>query len=124
LSLVSRACRHFGALNYTQRKRLGDVAVFENRQPGTEAKSINKSSFVILLPGVIRRLELISEQKVENISVAPLYCQTACCTFALRYGAITGILSRIICSVSRSLATTSKTMPAFVNFILFKICHF
>jgi len=36
-----------------QRKRLGDVAVFENRQPGTEAKSI-KSSLFILLPGVIR----------------------------------------------------------------------
>jgi hypothetical protein len=56
------------------------VAVFENRQPVTEAKFINKSSWFILLPGVIRRLELkpISEQKVEHKFVAPPYCQTAC----------------------------------------------
>ncbi len=60
---------------------LGDVAVFENRQPVSEAKFITKSSLFILLPGVIRRLELkpISEQKVENIFVAPAYCQTASC---------------------------------------------
>ncbi len=64
------------------------MAVFENRQPLTEAKFINKSLLFILLLGVIRRLELkpISEQKVENIFVAPPYCQTACCTFALRLG--------------------------------------
>jgi hypothetical protein len=49
------------------------VAVFENRQPVTEAKFINKNSLFILLLNVIRRLELkpISEQKVENIFVAP-----------------------------------------------------
>jgi hypothetical protein len=64
---------------YRQRTRLGDVAVFENRQPVTAAKFITKSSLFILLLGVIRRLELkpISEPKVENIFVAPLYCQTA-----------------------------------------------
>jgi len=63
-----------------QRLRLGDVAVFENRQPVTAAKFINKGSLFILLPGVIRRLELkpISEQKAENIFVAPPYCQTEC----------------------------------------------
>jgi hypothetical protein len=62
--------------------RLGDVAVFENCQPVTAAKFINKSSLFIQLLGVIRQLELkpISEQKVENIFVAPPYCQTACCT--------------------------------------------
>ena len=56
--------------------QLGDVAVFENCQPGTAAKFITKSSLFILLLGVIRRLELkpISEQKAENIFVAPLYC--------------------------------------------------
>jgi len=56
------------------------VAVFENRQPVTAAKFINKSSFFVRLPGVIRRLELklISKQNVENIFVAPPYCQTAC----------------------------------------------
>jgi hypothetical protein len=61
------------------------VAVFENRQPVTAAKFINKSSLFILSLGVIRRLELKlnSEQKVENILVAPPYCQTACCAFAL-----------------------------------------
>ena len=50
--------------------RLGDVAVFENRQPVTDAKFINKSSLFILLPGVIRRLELklISEQKLRIYS--------------------------------------------------------
>ena len=65
--------------NFALRTRLGDVAVFENRQPVTEAKFITKSSLFILLLGVIRRLELkpISEQKVENIFVAPPYCQTA-----------------------------------------------
>ncbi len=59
-------------------KRLGDVAVFERRQPVTEAKFVNRSSLFILLLGVIRRLELkpISEQKAENIFVAPPYCQT------------------------------------------------
>jgi hypothetical protein len=57
------------------------VAVFENRQLVTAAKFITKSSLFILLLGVIRRLELKlnSEQKVENIFVAPPYCQTACC---------------------------------------------
>ena len=57
--------------------RLGDVAVFENRQPVTAAKFITKCSFFILLLGFICRLELKpnSEQKVENIFVAPLYCQ-------------------------------------------------
>jgi hypothetical protein len=56
------------------------VAAFENRQPGTAAKFITKSSLFILLLGVIRRLELqpISEQKAENIFVVPPYCQTAC----------------------------------------------
>ena len=61
------------------------MAVFENRQPVTAAKFINKSSLSILLPGFIRRLELkpINKQKVENIFVAPPYCQTACCTNTL-----------------------------------------
>jgi hypothetical protein len=72
---------------FIQRTRLGDVAVFENRQPVTAAKFITKSSLFILLLGVIRRLELKpnSEQKVENLFVAPPYCQTACCTFALLF---------------------------------------
>jgi hypothetical protein len=66
--------------NYTQRTRLGDVAVFENRQPVTATKFITKSSLFILLLGAIRRLELKlnSEQKAEYIFVAPPYCQTAC----------------------------------------------
>jgi len=57
------------------------VAVFENRQPITAAKFITKSSLFILLLGDIRWLELKlnSEQKAENIFVAPPYCQTACC---------------------------------------------
>jgi hypothetical protein len=56
------------------------VAAFENRQPVTAAKFINKSIVFILLLGFIRRLELkpISEQKVESIFVAPLYCQAEC----------------------------------------------
>jgi hypothetical protein len=62
--------------------RLGDVVVFENRQPVTVAKFINESSLFFLLPGVIRRLELKpnNEQKVEHIFIAPPYCQTACYT--------------------------------------------
>jgi hypothetical protein len=57
------------------------VAVFENRQPVTADKFITKSPLFIQLLGIIRRLELkpISEQKAENIFVAPPYCQTACC---------------------------------------------
>jgi len=39
------------------RLRLGDVAVFENRQLVTDAKFINESSLFILLLSVIRRLE-------------------------------------------------------------------
>ena len=46
-----------------QRTRLGDVAVFENRQPVTAAKFINKNSLFILLLGVIRlpKPKLISD---------------------------------------------------------------
>jgi hypothetical protein len=68
-----------------QRSRLGDVAAFENRQPVTAAKFITKSSLFILLLGFIRRLEPKPnrEQKVENIFVAPPYCQTECCALAL-----------------------------------------
>jgi len=52
----------------------------EKRPPVTAAKFITKSSLFILLLGVIRRLELKpnSEQKAENIFVAPPYSQTAC----------------------------------------------
>jgi hypothetical protein len=52
----------------------------ENVQPVTAAKFITKSSLFILLLGVISRLELKlnSEQKVENMFVAPPYCQTVC----------------------------------------------
>ena len=42
----------------TLRSRLGDVAVFENRQPVTAAKFITKSTLFILLLGFIRRLEM------------------------------------------------------------------
>jgi hypothetical protein len=51
------------------------VVVFENRQPVTVAKFINKSSLFILLPGVTRLLELKpdNEQKVEHIFIAPPY---------------------------------------------------
>jgi hypothetical protein len=70
-----------------QRTRLGDVAVFENRQPVTAAKFITKSSLFILLLGFIRRLELKpnSEQKVKHIFVAPPYCQAECCMLAVLY---------------------------------------
>jgi len=66
--------------NFSLRTRLGDVAAFEIRQPVTAAKFITKSSLFILLLGVIRlpKLKPISEQKVENIFVAPPYCQIAC----------------------------------------------
>ena len=57
------------------------MAAFENRQPATEAKLINKSSLFIILLGFIRQLELklVSEQIAEKIFVAQPYCQTACC---------------------------------------------
>jgi hypothetical protein len=59
-------------------QRLGDVAVFESRQPVTAAKFITNSSLFILSIGVIRWLELkpISEQKAEDMFVAPPNCQT------------------------------------------------
>jgi hypothetical protein len=44
--------------HFALRLRLGDVAVFENRQPVTAAKFINKSSLFIQLLGVIRLPEL------------------------------------------------------------------
>jgi hypothetical protein len=56
-------------LNRHQRKRLGDVAEFEIRQPVTTAKFINKSSLVILLLVVIRRLELKPNPCVKHIVV-------------------------------------------------------
>jgi len=55
------------------------VAVFENRQPGTSAKFINKISLFILLLGVIRRLELSRlATKCCDLFLAPPYSQTAC----------------------------------------------
>jgi hypothetical protein len=53
---------------------------FEILLPGSVAKFITKSSLFILLLDFIGRLELKlnSEIKVENIFVAPPYCQTAC----------------------------------------------
>jgi len=73
--------------NCLQRSRLGDVAVFKNRQPVTDTKFINKSSLFVLLPSLILLLELkpISEQKVENIFVAPPYCQTEWCALNDKY---------------------------------------
>jgi uncharacterized membrane protein len=53
---------------FTQRRlRLGDVAVFENRQSGTAAKFINKSLLFIQLLGVIRQPELKSINVDEDI---------------------------------------------------------
>jgi len=48
--------------------RLGLVAAFENRQPVTAAKFINKSSLFILLLDFIRRLELkpITELRIYS----------------------------------------------------------
>src|SRR5438045_8580952 len=45
----------------------------------TTAKFINKCLLLVLLPGVIRRLQLkpISEPKVDNMFVNQPYCQTA-----------------------------------------------
>jgi hypothetical protein len=47
------------ALKYHTTVRLGDVVVFENRQPLTAAKFITKSSLLVLSLGIIRRLELM-----------------------------------------------------------------
>ncbi len=49
--------------------RIRLLAVFENCQPATKAKFINKISLFNLLPGVIHLLELKmkSEQKAEKI---------------------------------------------------------
>jgi hypothetical protein len=44
-----------GQARLVQRLRLGDVAVFENRQPVTAAKFITKCSLFILMLAVIRR---------------------------------------------------------------------
>jgi len=70
-------------VEWGERSGLGDVAVFENRQPVTAAKFINKSSLFILLPGIIRLLEQkpIREQKAGNIFLGSQYYQTACCAF-------------------------------------------
>jgi hypothetical protein len=60
--------------------RLGDVAVFENRQPVTAAKFINKSSLLILLLGFIRRLvlRLIANKKMRIYS-SPLLTKNCMC---------------------------------------------
>jgi len=61
-------------------KRLGDVAVFENRQTEPKPNKITndedkyKSSIEKVQPGLLPN----SEQKAEHIFVAPPYCQTAC----------------------------------------------
>ena len=46
--------------------RLGDVVVFENRQPVTAAKFINKSSLFILLLGVIRHAETKAQKRTKG----------------------------------------------------------
>ena len=72
--------------------RLGDVAAFENRQPVTAAKFINKSSLSIQLLGVIRRLELklIANKKLRIRSsprhiAKPLVQATPAVSFPLEY---------------------------------------
>jgi len=75
------------------------------RLPVTAAKFIIKSSLFILLPGVIRQpeLKLTSEQKAENMFVAPPYCQTECCAFVLSFDKMN--VSRVIyCSIPLILA--------------------
>jgi hypothetical protein len=74
--LTERRC----AISLPLTVRLGDVVVFEDRQPVTAAKFITKSSLFILLPDVARRLhpKPNSEENAENIFVVPPYCQTAC----------------------------------------------
>ena len=54
---------------------------FEKRSPGTAADWKTNVQDKLQKFSVIRRPELkpISEQKAENIFVAPLYSQTACC---------------------------------------------
>jgi hypothetical protein len=56
------------------------VAVFETRQPVTAAKLVEKCTcFIVLLSFILLpELKPISEQKVENLFVAPPYCQTEC----------------------------------------------
>jgi hypothetical protein len=69
-------------LHCHQRIRLGDVAVFENRQPVTAAKFITKSSLFIPLLGFIRLLELklIANKKLRiyssprHIAKPPVVC--------------------------------------------------
>jgi len=60
------------SIYFCQRTRLGDVAVFENRQPATAVKFITKSSLFILLLGVIRRLKLkLNSEKKLRIYSSP-----------------------------------------------------
>ncbi len=47
-------------------RRFGDVAVFENRQPVTDAEFINKSSLFVLLLGFIRLLELKPNSELKS----------------------------------------------------------
>ena len=104
---------------------LGDVAVFENRLPVTAAKCLDKSSLLILLPGVICRLELmpINEPIAENIFVTQPYCQTACCTPFYFFGAMVAELKRTSLSQSiEPLSMQKVSANSFVN--LFIICEY
>jgi hypothetical protein len=58
----------------SQRLRLGDVAVFENRQLGTTPKFIIKSSLFILLLGFFHQLELlpVADKKLRICSSAAI----------------------------------------------------
>jgi hypothetical protein len=87
------------------------VAVFENRQPVTAAKFITKNSLFILLLGVIRRLEpkLNSEQKVENIFIAPPYCQTAC----YRHTLLSGLSSKALCRQRPDVLITNCSLGLY-----------
>ena len=75
------------------------MAVFENRQPVTAAKFIIKGSLLVLLLGVIRRLELkpISEQKL-GIYSSPRHMRQA-------------MLHTVIVALSSAVCYNSYLMP-------------
>jgi hypothetical protein len=56
---------------------LGDMAAFENRQPVTATRFINKNSLFILFLGIIRLLELmVNSEKIPRLLIANVFLKS------------------------------------------------
>ena len=107
------------------RSWLGNVAVIKKRQIVTASNFINKRSWIILVLGFIRQLEIKPhcEQRVEIISVAPPYCQTACQWSAVSLNALAYLNSSFQPNVQFRITTLGFFSSVSVLIVLIELSN-